>query len=155
MDPNLFVIDPELLDAADTECDAELSPTGEESEKNEAEDEEPAEIIDVVPVEEAPVEPVPEPPAETEPEPADANAEANADAELKLPPLQKKHERKTFATHTLKIIHSRIQYYKKVINQPPPEDPKQLKRYENLKKKYESNIRKRNLLKKAVKNLYL
>ena len=151
MDPKLFEIDPELLDAADTgeenelsqngdanaeaNADAELSPTGEESEKNEAED--AASELQQVP--------------ET---PTDANAEANAE-ELKLPPLRKKHERKTFATHTLKIIHSRIQYYKKVINKPPPEDPKQLKRYENLKKKYESNIRKRNLLKKAVKNLYI
>lgn len=43
-----------------------------------------------------------------------------------LPPLKKPHERKTFATPTLKIIHSRIQYYYKVLKSDPPEDPKKI-----------------------------
>lgn len=73
---------------------------------------------------------------------------------MRLPPLKQRHERKTFATPTLKIIHSRIQYYKKVLNNPPPEDPKKLKRYESIKNKYEKNLKVRSLLKKAVNNLY-
>lgn len=71
-----------------------------------------------------------------------------------LPPLKKPHERKTFATPTLKIIHSRIQYYYKVLKNDPPEDPKKLQRYQKIKAKYEQSIKIRNLLKKAVKNLY-
>lgn len=72
-----------------------------------------------------------------------------------LPPLKKRHERKTFATPTLKIIHSRIQYYYKVLKNDPPEDPKKLQRYEKIKTKYEQSIKVRKLLKNAIKNLYL
>lgn len=72
-----------------------------------------------------------------------------------LPPLKKRHERKTFATPTLKIIHSRIQYYYKVLKTDPPEDPKKLQRYEKIKSKYEQSLKVRKLLKNAIKNLYL
>ena len=72
-----------------------------------------------------------------------------------LPPLKKRHERKTFATPTLKIIHSRIQYYYKVLKNDPPEDPKKLQRYEKIKTKYEQSIKVRKLLKNAIKNLYI
>lgn len=72
-----------------------------------------------------------------------------------LPPLKKRHERKTFATPTLKIIHSRIQYYYKVLKTDPPEDPKKLRRYEKIKSKYEQSLKVRKLLKNAIKNLYL
>lgn len=73
---------------------------------------------------------------------------------LQLPPLKKKHERKTFATETLKLIHSRLQYYRKVISQPPPTNPKKLEKYNKIKNKYEQNMKVRTLLKKAVANLY-
>lgn len=73
----------------------------------------------------------------------------------RLPPLKRPHERKTFATPTLKIIHSRIQYYYKVLKNDPPEDPKKLQRYEKIKTKYEQSIKVRKLLKNAIKNLYL
>lgn len=41
-----------------------------------------------------------------------------------LPPLRKPHERKTFATQTLKMINSRLQYYRKVLSKPEPIDKK-------------------------------
>ena len=73
---------------------------------------------------------------------------------LQLPPLKKKHERRTFATDTLKLIHSRLQYYRKIISQPEPTNPKKLAKYKKIQMKYEQNMKVRSLLKKAVSNLY-
>ena len=36
-----------------------------------------------------------------------------------LPPLKQRHERKTFATPTLKVINSRLQYYRRVLANEP------------------------------------
>ena len=75
--------------------------------------------------------------------------------EYRLPPLKARHERKTFATSTLKQIHSRIQYYRRVLNSPPPTEPKKLIKYEKIKNKYNRDLKIRSLLKNAVSNLYL
>lgn len=76
-------------------------------------------------------------------------------SDLKLPPLKKPHERKTFATNTLKLVHSRLQYYRKKLKQPIPTDEKKLIKYRRIQNKYEQNLKVRNLLKKAVANLYI
>lgn len=43
---------------------------------------------------------------------------------LSLTLLKKRHERKTYATQTLKMNNSCLQYYLKIINQPEPTDKK-------------------------------
>ncbi len=72
-----------------------------------------------------------------------------------LPPLKQPHERKTFATPTLKLINSRLQYYRRILNQPEPNTDKGKNKRQKLKNKYERDIKVRKLLNKAIKNLYL
>ena len=43
---------------------------------------------------------------------------------LALPPLKKRHERKSFATQTLKMIVSRLHYYRKILSEPEPAIPR-------------------------------
>lgn len=86
---------------------------------------------------------------------SDTNFSESNLSDLKLPPLKKPHERKTFATNTLKLVHSRLQYYRKKLKQPIPTDEKKLIKYRRIQNKYEQNLKVRNLLKKAVANLYI
>lgn len=72
-----------------------------------------------------------------------------------LPPLRKPHERKTFATQTLKMINSRLQYYRKVLSKPEPIDKKMKNKYDRIKSKYDKDMKVRSLLNRAVKNLYI
>ena len=74
---------------------------------------------------------------------------------LTLPPLKQWHERKTFATPTLRLINSRLQYYRRILNQPEPNTDKAKNKRQKLKNKYDRDIKVRNLLNKAVKNLYI
>ena len=74
---------------------------------------------------------------------------------LTLPPLKQWHERKTFASSTLKQIKSRLQYYRKILKEPMPTDPKKIAKRNKIQRKYEYNMKVRNLLNKAVNNLYL
>lgn len=72
---------------------------------------------------------------------------------LTLAPLKKYHERKTFATTTLKQIKSRLQYYRKILSQPTPTEPKKIAKREKIQRKYEYNMKVRNLLNRAIHNL--
>ncbi len=72
-----------------------------------------------------------------------------------LKPLRQPHERKTFATPTLRLINSRLQYYRRILNQPEPNTDKAKNKRQKLKNKYDRDIKIRNLLNKAVKNLYI
>lgn len=74
---------------------------------------------------------------------------------LSLPPLKKRHERKTFATKTLKLIHSRLQYYRKILNQPLSDNPKKIRQRQRIQQKYDHNMKVRALLNRAVRNLYI
>lgn len=74
---------------------------------------------------------------------------------LTLPPLKKRHERKTFATKTLKLIHSRLQYYRKILNQPPSDNLKKIRQRQRIQQKYDHNMKVRALLNRAVRNLYI
>lgn len=80
-----------------------------------------------------------------------------------LPPLKKRHERKTFATPTLKVINSRLQYYRKVLSKDEPlteqssrrsPDKAKLQR-QRIQQKYDHCMKVRQLLNNAVRNLYL
>lgn len=81
-----------------------------------------------------------------------------------LPPLKKRHERKTFATPTLKAISSRLQYYRKVLSKPEPwsnaprsKDPlteKAKLQRQRIQQKYDHCMKVRQLLNRAVKHLY-
>lgn len=73
---------------------------------------------------------------------------------LSLPPLKKRHERKTFASQTLKMINSRLQYYRKILSQPEPTDKKMKTKYDIIKNKFDRDMKVRLLLNRAVKNLY-
>lgn len=90
--------------------------------------------------------------------------ELRSDPRSSLPPLKKRHERKTFATPTLKIINSRLQYYRKVLKQPDPltdkakpqrQDEKRLAQRARIQQKYDHCMKVRQLLNNAVRNLYL
>ena len=63
-----------------------------------------------------------------------------------------RHERKTFATPTLKAINLRLHYYRKVLNDPSI-NPESV-RYQRIKNKYDHCMKVRQLLNKAIKNLY-
>lgn len=76
-------------------------------------------------------------------------------AHLTLPPLKKWHERKTFATPTLRLIQSRLQYYRKILNEPESDNPKKIKQRQRIQQKYDHNMKVRALLNRAVKNLYI
>ena len=69
-----------------------------------------------------------------------------------LPPLKQRHERKTFATPTLKVINSRLQYYRRVLANEPI-TPKQKLKHQRIKNKYEHCMTVRKLLNRVVKNL--
>ena len=75
--------------------------------------------------------------------------------ELTLPPLKKRHERKSFATQTLKMIASRLQYYRKILNEPESDNPKKMKQRERIQKKYDHCMKVRKLLNRAAANRYL
>ena len=75
--------------------------------------------------------------------------------QMQLPPLKQPHERKTFATPTLKLINSRLQYYRRILNQPEPGNQKAKNKRQKLKNKYERDLKVRKLLNKAIKNLYI
>lgn len=70
-----------------------------------------------------------------------------------LQPLKGWHERKTFATDTLRIIKSRLQYYRKVLNEEPLTD-RQKKQHKKIQNKYEIYMKRRKLLHRAINNLY-
>ncbi len=57
--------------------------------------------------------------------------------------------RKTFATATLRKINSRVQYYRRVLN-----NPNNIEQLESIRKKYEKDLKVRALLKRAINNLY-
>ena len=75
--------------------------------------------------------------------------------ELTLPPLKKRHERKSFATQTLKMIASRLQYYRKILNEPESDNPKKMKQRERIQKKYDHCMKVRKLLNRAAANRYI
>lgn len=72
-----------------------------------------------------------------------------------LPPLKKRHERKTFATPTLKVINSRLQYYRKVLSKDEPLTDKAKLQRQRIQQKYDHCMKVRQLLNNAVRNLYL
>ena len=71
-----------------------------------------------------------------------------------LPPLKQHHERKTFATPTLKAISSRLQYYRKVLSKPEPLTEKAKLQRQRIQQKYDHCMKVRQLLNRAVKHLY-
>lgn len=73
---------------------------------------------------------------------------------LTLPALKQRHERKTFATPTLKSINARLQYYRKVLNQPEPVNEKSKRQRQRIQQKYDHCMKVRKLLNNAIKNLY-
>ena len=75
--------------------------------------------------------------------------------ELTFPPLKKRHERKSFATQTLKMIASRLQYYRKILSEPESDNPKKMKQRERIQKKYDHCMKVRKLLNRAAANRYL
>ncbi len=58
--------------------------------------------------------------------------------------------RKTFATVTLRKINSRVQYYRRVLNNPNTN----IEQLERIRKKYEKDLKIRALLNRAINNLY-
>ena len=74
---------------------------------------------------------------------------------MSLAPIKQRHERKTFATPTLKHINSRLQYYRKVLSQPEPKTDKAKLSRQRIQNKYDQCMKVRSLLNRAVKNLYL
>ena len=89
----------------------------------------------------------------------------NTNEQYVLQPLKKWHERKTFASSTLKQIKSRLQYYRKILNQPVPSDAtskmsptqlaKKIAKRNKIQRKYDHNIKVRKLLNRAINNLYI
>ena len=65
-------------------------------------------------------------------------------------PSRPKHCRKTFATQTLRLINSRLQYYRRVLNQQPTTTMKR----QQIQKKYDRDMKVRQLLNRAVRHLY-
>ena len=83
------------------------------------------------------------------------------DVEMKHVPVDKsllhkpRHERRTFATTTLRVINSRCQYYRKVLNKPlDPSNGKQVRQYKRIQLKFDHDMKVRALLNRAVKHLY-
>lgn len=79
----------------------------------------------------------------------------NENETLALPPLKKRHERKSLATQTLKMIASRLQYYRKILGEPESDNPKKMKQRERIQKKYDHCMKVRKLLKRAAANRYI
>lgn len=75
--------------------------------------------------------------------------------EFTLPPLKKRHERKSFASDTLKLINSRLQYYRRVLSQPLPTTETKLRKRQIIQAKYEHNMKVRKLLTRAAANRYI
>ena len=73
---------------------------------------------------------------------------------LTLAPLKQRHERKTFATPTFKVLSTKIQYCRRVLKNLNPTTEKQRIRYESMTKRYEHFMKVRKLLNRAVQNLY-
>ena len=71
-----------------------------------------------------------------------------------LPPLRRPHQRSTFMTPTLKLINSRIQYYRRVMNTPMPDTEKKIIKRMKLMAKYERDMKVRRLLNRALSNYY-
>ena len=70
-------------------------------------------------------------------------------------PSKPKHYRKTFATPTLHSINSRLQYYRRVLQQPLNNtNEKTQKKRQQLQQKYDRDMKVRNLLNRAVRHLY-
>ena len=65
-------------------------------------------------------------------------------------PSRPKHCRKTFATQTLRLINSRLQYYRRVLNQQSTTTMKQ----QQIQQKYDRDMKVRQLLNRAVRHLY-
>ena len=63
---------------------------------------------------------------------------------------ERRKSRKTFVTATLRKINSRIQYYRRVLNNPNTN----IEQLERIRKKYEKDLRIRKLLNRAINNLY-
>lgn len=72
-----------------------------------------------------------------------------------LSPIKNRHERKSFATPTLKLITSRLQYYRRVLKEPISDNPKKIRQRERIQRKYDYNMKVRKLLNRAVANRYL
>lgn len=72
-----------------------------------------------------------------------------------LPPIKNRHERKSFATPTLKLITSRLQYYRRVLKEPISDDPIKIRQRERIQRKYDYNMKVRKLLNRAVANRYI
>ena len=66
-------------------------------------------------------------------------------------PNKKRHCRKTFATETLKLINSRLGYYRKIFKDENITDQR---RINSIKAKFERDMKIRKLLNKAIYNLY-
>ena len=69
---------------------------------------------------------------------------------------ERKHVRKTFATPTLRLINSRAQYYRRILQQPLSDNAseKQIRKRQKLQQKYERDMKVRTLLNRAVGHLY-
>lgn len=61
-----------------------------------------------------------------------------------------KHCRKSFATETLSKISNRLQYYRKVLNNPKTNE----KQRQKIQSKYDYNIKIRKLLNRALSHRY-
>ena len=70
--------------------------------------------------------------------------------------MERRHNRKTFATPTLKLINSRVQYYRRTLQIPLPDNAtdKQIEKRQQLQQKYERDMKIRALLNRAVNHLY-
>ena len=64
--------------------------------------------------------------------------------------MSERKSRKTFATVTLRKINSRVQYYRRVLNNPNTN----IEQLERIRKKYEKDLKIRALLNRAINNLY-
>ena len=67
---------------------------------------------------------------------------------------KQRQTRKTFATPTLIKINSRLGYYRRVLATEPI-TPKQQLQHQRIKNKYNQCMKVRQLLNRAVRNLYL
>lgn len=84
-------------------------------------------------------------------------------------PARPKHCRKTFATQTLRLINSRLQYYRRILQQPINEDNDNkrgqreqgtrqrrqgMSQRQQIQQKYDRDMKVRQLLNRAVRHLY-
>ena len=64
--------------------------------------------------------------------------------------MSERKSRKTFATVTLRKINFRVQYDRRVLNNPNTN----IEQLERIRKKYEKDLKIRALLNRAINNLY-